>query len=119
MAAIDGLIVGIVSLLVGALAIHIGAKLVLSGEPEFGDAVVAAAVGALVYSLLGFIGGIPAVGPILLLILWIGVVNWRYRGGWLKAAGIGFAAWLAAIVLLWVLAQVNIVEVGALGIPGV
>jgi len=119
MAAIDGLLVGIVSLLVGALAIHIGAKLVLDGEPAFGNAVIAAAVGALVYALFGFIGGIPAIGPALLLILWIGVVNWRYRGGWINAAGIGFAAWLAAIVLLWILSKVNLLDVGALGIPGV
>lgn len=119
MAAMDGLVVGIVSLLVGALAIHIGAKLVLSSDPEFGNAVVAAAVGALVYSLLGFVGGIPVVGPVLLLVLWVGVVNWRYPGGWLRAAAIGFAAWLAAIVLLWVLSKANLVAVGALGVPGV
>ena len=119
MAPIDGLFVGIVSFLVGALAIHIGAKVVLKGDPEFGDAALAAAVGALVYSIFGFVGGIPAVGPLLLLAIWVGVVNWRYPGGWLRAAGIGFAAWLAAIVLLWVLSQVGLFEVGALGIPGV
>ena len=119
MAAIDGLLIGIVSLLVGALAIHIGAKVVLSSEPAFGNAVIAAAVGALVYALFGFIGGIPIVGPALLLLLWVGVVNWRYPGGWLSAAGIGFAAWLAAIALLWILSRADLVEVGALGIPGV
>ncbi|NHX37907.1 MULTISPECIES: hypothetical protein [Halolamina] len=119
MAPIDGLIVGVVSLLVGALAIHIGAKIVLRKDPAFGDAVVAAAVGALAYALLGFIGGIPVVGPVLLLVLWIGIVNWRYPGGWIRAAGIGFAAWLAAIVLLWVLSLANLVELSALGIPGV
>lgn len=119
MAPIDGLVVGIVSLLIGALAIHVGAKVVLKGEPAFGDAVVAAAVGALVYALFGFIGGIPAVGPVLLLLLWIGVVNWRYPGGWLSAAGIGFAAWLTAIVLLWILSQAGLFEVSALGVPGI
>lgn len=119
MAAIDGLVVGIVSLLVGALAIHVGAKLVLGGDPSFGNAVIAAAAGALVYALLGFLGGIPVIGPALLLVLWVGVVNWRYPGGWLSAAGVGFAAWLAAIVLLWILARVDLVEIGALGIPGV
>jgi len=119
MAILDGLIVGVVSLLVGALAIHIGAKLVLQKDPAFGNAVIAAAVGALVYALFSFISAIPAIGPVLLLLLWIGVVNWRYPGGWLRAAGIGFAAWLAAIVLLWILSLANLLEVSALGIPGV
>jgi hypothetical protein len=119
MAPIDGLFVGIVSLLVGALAIHIGARVVVGDESAFGNAVVAAAVGALVYALFGFVSGIPVVGPALLLLLWIGVVKWRYPGGWLSAAGIGFAAWLAAIVLLWILSRASLIEIGALGIPGV
>jgi hypothetical protein len=119
MAVIDGLLVGVVSLLVGALAIHIGAKVVIGGDRSFGNAVIAAAAGALVYALFGFVGGIPTVGPVLLLLLWIGVVNWRYPGGWVSAAGIGFAAWLAAIVLLWILSRVDLLDVGALGIPGI
>jgi len=119
MAPIDGLFVGIVSLFVGALAIHIGARIVVGDESAFGNAVVAAAVGALVYALFGFVGGIPVVGPALLLLLWIAVVKWRYPGGWLSAAGIGFAAWLAAIVLLWILSRVSLIGIGALGIPGV
>ncbi|WP_435114874.1 hypothetical protein [Halolamina sp. C58] len=119
MALVDGLLVGIVSLLVGALAIHVGARGVVGDDPAFGNAVVAAAAGALVYALFGFVGGIPLVGPALLLLLWIGVVNWRYPGGWVSAAGIGFAAWLAAIVLLWILSRVSLVDIGALGVPGV
>lgn len=119
MAPMDGLVVGFVSLLVGALAIHIAASVVLTGEQNYVNAVVAAAAGALVYALLGFVGGIPVVGPALLLLVWIGVINWRYRGGWLTAGLIGGGAWVAAIVLLWLLSQVGLVELSALGIPGV
>lgn len=119
MAPMDGLVVGIVSLLVGALAIHIAASVVLTGEQNYMNAVVAAGAGALVYALLGFLGGIPLVGPALLLLVWVGVINWRYRGGWLKAGIIGAGAWVAAIVLLWLLSTVGLVEFSALGIPGV
>ena len=119
MAIMDGLVVGIVSLLVGALAIHIAASVVLTGEQNYMNAVVAAAAGALVYSVLGFIGGIPAVGPVLLLLVWVGVINWRYRGGWLNAGIIGAGAWVAAIVLLWLLSAAGLVHLSALGIPGV
>ena len=119
MAALDGLIVGIVSLLVGGLAIHIAASLVLGGNQDYMNAVIAAAAGALVYALLGFIGGIPLVGPLLLLLVWVGVINWRYRGGWVKAGIIGAGAWVAAIVLLWLLSMAGLFELSAMGIPGV
>jgi hypothetical protein len=119
MAPIDGLVVGIVSLLVGALAIHIAASVALTGDQDYMNAVVAAGAGALVYAVLGFIGTIPLVGPALLLLVWVGVINWRYRGGWLRAGIIGIGAWGAAIILLWLLARVGLVEFSALGIPGV
>ncbi|MFB6220991.1 MAG: hypothetical protein ABEH90_06085 [Halolamina sp.] len=117
MAAMDGAIVGIVSLLVGALAIHVAASVVLSGEQDYLNAVVAAAVGALVYSLFGFVGGIPLVGPVLLLLLWVGVINWRYPGGWVKAAIIGAGAWVAAIGILWLLSVFGLFELSAMGVP--
>jgi hypothetical protein len=118
MAPVDGLIVGIVSLLVGALAIHLAASVVLTGDQDVLNAVVAAAVGALVYSVLGIIGTIPVVGPALLLLLWVGVINWRYPGGWVNAAVIGAGAWVAAIVILWVLSTTGLFDISAMGVPG-
>jgi len=67
MAPVDGLVVGIVSLLVGALAIHIAASLMLRGQRSYFNAIVVAAAGSLVYSVLGLLGGIPLLGPLLLL----------------------------------------------------
>lgn len=117
MAPVDGLVVGIVSLLVGALAIHIAASMLLSGNQSYLNAVIAAAVGALVYSILGFLGGIPLLGPILLLLLWVGVINWRYPGGWLQAIIIGVGAWGSAIVILWILSSIGVVNISAIGVP--
>lgn len=119
MAPVDGLLVGIVSLVIGALAIHVAARLVLSGSQSFLNAVIAAGVGALVYALLGFLGGIPVIGPLILLVLWVAVINWRYPGGWINAAVIGLVAWLAAMVIMWVLSMANILARGAMGVPGV
>jgi hypothetical protein len=119
MAPFDGLVVGLVSLLVGALAIHIAASIALTGEQHYTNAVVAAGAGALVYAVFGFVSSVPLVGPALLLLVWVGVINWRYRGGWLRAGIIGLGAWGAAIILLWLLSQVGLVELSALGIPGV
>lgn len=117
MAVIDSLVVGIVSLLVGALAIHLAATMLLRGEQNYFNAVIAAAVGSLVYSILGFLSGIPLLGPLLLLLLWVGVINWRYPGGWFQAGIIGIGAWGAAIVILWIISSVGIVNIGAIGVP--
>lgn len=119
MAPVDGLIVGIVSLLVGALSIHLAASFVVSGDQDYMNAVVAAAVGALVYTVFGVIGGIPVLGPALLLLLWVGVINWRYPGGWVQAAIIGAGAWIAAIVILWVLSMVGAFDISAMGVPNI
>jgi len=47
MAPMDGLVVGIVSLLVGALAIHIAASVALTGEQNYVNAIIAAGAGAM------------------------------------------------------------------------
>ena len=115
----SAVLVFLVSLLVGTAAIHLGARLVIDRDTGFRRAAVTALLGALVYSLVGFfLGWIPLLGPILMLLAWIGVVNWQYPGGWGTAAGIGFVAWIVAVLLVFALAQLGIVTAGALGVPG-
>ncbi|KYH25711.1 hypothetical protein HAPAU_23890 [Halalkalicoccus paucihalophilus] len=108
----------VVALLVGGLAIYLSANVVMDVQ-DYSHAVVTAFIGAIAWGLTAWI---PLFGPILALIVWVGVINWRYPGGWVDAAIIGVVAWLAALVLLFVL---NLVlgpilgfSVGAFGVPG-
>lgn len=114
MAVLDWVIVFVVSLLVGALAIYIGARVVV-GVDDYGHAIVTALVGALAWLLLGWV---PIIGPILALIAYLAIINWRYPGGWFKAIAITAVAWISALVVLWVLEIVGITAPDALGVPG-
>jgi hypothetical protein len=50
--------------------------------------------------------------------VYAGVLNWRYPGGWLDAVGIALIAWVASLVVLYVLAAVGFTTFDAVGIPG-
>jgi len=116
---VSGVLVFLVSLLVGTVAIALGAQVLVDRDTGFRRAAITALVGALVYSLIGvFLGWIPLLGPILMLLAWVGVINWQYPGGWGTALGIAFVAWLAAVLILYGLAVVGIAT-DAFGIPGV
>jgi hypothetical protein len=115
----SAVLVFLVSLLVGTAAIHLGARLIIDRDTGFRRAALTALLGALVYSLVGFfLGWIPLLGPILMLLAWVGVVNWQYPGGWGTAAGIGFVAWISSVLILFALAQLGIVMPDAMGVPG-
>jgi len=115
---VSALFIFIVSVLIGTIAIYAGAQLFIDRDTAIGEALITALVGAVVYTLIGlFLGWIPLLGPLLMLIAWIGVINWQYPGGWLTAAGIGFVAWIVALLILFALSQFGIVTPDALGIP--
>lgn len=116
---VSGVLVFLVSLLVGTVAITLGAQVLVDRDTGFGRAAVTALFGALVYALAGvFLGWIPLLGPVLMLVAWVGVINWQYPGGWGTALGIAFIAWLAAVLILYGLALAGIAT-DAFGIPGV
>jgi len=119
MALLDSVIVFVISVLIGSLAIYIGGRL-LTGVDDFGHAVVTALVASLVWVLVAFfLGWIQFLGPLLALLAYVGVLNYRYRGGWTTAAGIGFVAWLTSLLLLYVLAALDFAAFEAVGVPGV
>jgi len=111
---IGSLVAFVVALLIGGLAIFVSARLIVDVD-DYSHATVTALLGAIAWALTSWI---PLLGPILALIAWVWVINWRYPGGWGTAAAIGLIAWLAALVILLVLNAVPGLGVGAFGVPG-
>lgn len=111
---VGSIVAFVVALLVGGLAIYLSANIVMDVQ-DYSHAVITAFIGAVAWAIAAWI---PLIGPILALVVWIGVINWRYPGGWADAAIIGVVAWLAALALLFVLNTVLGLGVGAFGVPG-
>ncbi len=105
----------VIALLVGGLAIYIAAR-IIAGVDDYSHAVITAFIGAIAWALAAWI---PLLGPIIALIVWIAVINWRYPGSWIKAVLIGLVAWISAAVILYVLNIVLGLGIGAFGVPGV
>lgn len=118
MALIDSLIVFVVSLLIGSLGIYLGARIV-TGYEDYTYAIVTALIGTVIWVIVAiFVGWIPLLGPLLALIAYVAVINYRYPGGWVDAIGISLIAWLASLVVLYVLALFGITTFEAVGVPG-
>jgi hypothetical protein len=111
---VGSLVTFVVALLVGGLAIYVSARVVVDVD-DYGRAVVTALLGAIGWAVVSWI---PLIGAIVALIVWIGVLKWRYPGGWGTAAVMGLIAWVAALLILFVVNTVLGVGVGAFGIPG-
>jgi hypothetical protein len=112
---IGSVVAFVVALLIGGLAIYISAR-VIADVDDYSHAVITALVGAIAWALTAWI---PLIGPVIALIVWIAVINWRYPGDWIKAALIGLVAWVSALVILFVLNAVLGLGIGAFGVPGV
>ena len=119
--ALGSVVTFVISLLVGGVGIYVGAR-VMTGRADFEQAVWTAlftALGVAVVSLL--VGWIPFLGGILATILgfvvYLGIINWRYPGGWIDAAGIALIAWIAAVVVLTLLGPI-VGGVDAFGVAG-
>ncbi|WP_226039557.1 hypothetical protein [Natrinema sp. DC36] len=112
-------IVFIVSLLIGALGIYAGARVIV-GRGDYDHAIITALIGAIVWAIVGFVvGWIPLVGPLLALIAYVAVINWRYPGDWTAAAMIGLVAWVTVLIVLYALAVLGVTGFEAVGVPGV
>lgn len=121
MALIDQLIVFIVGLLIGGLAIYVGARTVM-GSRDYSYAVVTALLGAITLAIAQWIlsaVGVDLVGLsyLIILVVWIWVIKWRYSSNWVNAAITGGVATLTLIVVLWLTAALGITTPEAVGFP--
>lgn len=118
MAPSDGLVVFVVSALIGGLGIYAGGR-VVTGRGDYGHAVITALLGALVWTVASALfGDVRLVGPVLTMLAYVAVVKWRYGSGWLEAGGIALVAWVAALVVLSLLATAGVTGFDAVGVPG-
>lgn len=118
MAIVDSIIAFVVSLLIGALGIYLGAS-ILTDVEDYTYAIVTALIASIVWIVIAvLVGWIPFLGALLALLAYITVINYRYPGGWLDAIGIALIAWIATLVILYVLAMLNITTFSAIGVPG-
>jgi hypothetical protein len=112
-------VVFLISVVVGVVGIYAGAQLVIDRDVGWTRAAIAAVVGALAWAVtIAFVGWIPLLGPLLALVVWVGIINWSYPGGWGTAAAIGIIAWLVASVLVYFVSGFIGIGLGAFGIPG-
>lgn len=110
----------LVNLIIGTIAIHFGARLIVDSAAGYRRAAITALIGAVVWSVVAFfLGWIPFLGALLTLLAWVGVINWRYEGGWGTAAAIGLVAWLVSLAILYGLAVIGLIGFEAIGVPGV
>ncbi len=114
----SSLVVFVISLLIGAFGIYVGARVVTNHE-DYTYAIVTALVGALAWAVVAFlVGWIPFLGPILAFVAYLGIINWRYPGGWFDALAITLIAWIAVLVVLYVLSVLDVTTPEAFGVPG-
>lgn len=115
---LDTVVAFVVGLSIGATAIYFAARVIVDVD-DFSHALVTALIATLVWIVVGgVVGWIPFLGPLLGLLAYVAVLEYRYPGGLVSAAGVGLVAWITALVALYVLAVLGVTSFGAIGVPG-
>jgi hypothetical protein len=94
--ALLGLLLGfLASLVISAIVIYLAAKLL--GEKEgFGTAIMAAFIGAVIFSLVSYFIGMGWIASLIGGIAWLIALGSLYNMGWIKSAIVTVVIWLFA-----------------------
>jgi len=111
LAQLLGLVLG---LFVGGLALFVAAQLVHGEQDDVAHATWTAVLGSVVWTVLAWI---PLVGVLLAPLGWLGVLRYRYPGGWAHAITVAVVAWLVAMGALVVLNALGLPAFDAVGVP--
>lgn len=103
----------VVSLLVGGISLAVGERLV-TGDTDVVAATLTAAIGAVAWAI---VDGVPLLGPLLALGLWLAILHWRFDTGWFGTGTIAGVAWVVALVAVTVGAALGLPVEEAIGIP--
>lgn len=119
MALLDTVLAFALGLVVGSFGIYVGGRVVTDID-DFAYAVMTALLGAIAWAIAdALVGGIVLLGPILVLVIWIAFISFRYPGGLGNAILIGLVAWLVTLAVGYVLTAVlGVATPDAIGIPG-
>lgn len=118
MSAIETLAVFAASFLVGAVGVHMGAR-VFTHLESYRRPLAVAAAGGVVWAVgQATVGSIPLLGPLLALGGYLVAVAWLYPGGRSTAGGIALVAWLASWTLLFCLGEASVAGFETFGLPG-
>ncbi len=116
----SSILVFVVGLLIGGFAIYVGAAVAFKSK-DYSHAVLTALLGAIAWAIVNAafeaVNIQGALSSLVGLVVWIWVIRWRYRVGWLRGALIGLLAWFAVLVTLSILSTVGVSGLGPYGVP--
>lgn len=121
MALSESVVLFVVSLLIGAFGVYVGG-LVVAGTDDFGEALLVALLGALVWTAVAsLLGDLPVVGrllaPVAALVGYVAIVRWRFSVTWLRAGGVALLAWIIALGVLTAISSLGVSNLDPVGVP--
>lgn len=108
----------VASLIVVSIATYASTAVLTDSSSYVHSLVTAMLTSAVWFGVTYFTGGTFVIaGPLLAIVAYVAIVNWRYPGGWARAGAITVLTWIATFAILYALAAIGLSSFQALGVP--